>query len=125
MKNQKPSERIEDFLNWIETSVAEYEEAYAIAGEEDKKVQDFLHAMEFAENKQERNRIATKLHQSRKRRRAAKDKVLELEKIYAFYKDQSNRPMLKKLIGIIQNQKKTEEYLASERTYKPRVGDET
>ena len=125
MKNTKPSERIEDFLNWIEASVAEYEEAYAIAGEEDKKVQDFLHAMEFADIKQERNRVATKLHQSRKRRRAAKDKVLELEKIYAFYKDQSNRPILKKLKGIIQNQKKTEEYLESERTYKPRVSDDT
>ena len=123
MKNPKPSERIEDFLNFIETSVAEYEEAYAIAGEEDKKVQDFLHAMEFAENKQERNRVATKLHQSRKRRRAAKDKVLELEKIYAFYKDQKNRPMLKALKNIVQNQKKTEEYLTGERTYKPRVGD--
>lgn len=123
MKNPKPSERIEDFLNWLESSVAEYEEAYAIAGEEDKKVQDFLHAMEFADIKKERDKVATKLHRSRKRRRMAKDKVLELEKIYAFYKDQSNRPMLKKLKVIVQNQKKTEEYLASERIYKPRVGD--
>ncbi len=124
MDKQKPSEIIEEFLNWLESCKDEYEENYAIAGEEDKKVQDFLHAMEFAENKQERNRIATQLQQSRKRRRAAKDKVLELEKIYNFYKDQGNRPVLKKLRGIVPNQKRTEEYLASERKYKPRAGDE-
>ena len=123
MTDQKPSQKIIDFFEWLEACVKEYDEAYAIAGEEDKRVQDFLHAMEFTEDEQERNQVGTKLHQSRKRRRAAKDKVQELQKIYEFYKDQSNRPFLKKLKGIIQNQKKTENYLESDRTYKPRVGD--
>lgn len=122
---EKPSEIIETFLDWLESCKNEYEENYAIAGEEDKRVQDFLHAMEFAQNKQERNRIATQLQQSRKRRRAAKDKVQELKEVYDFYKDQNNRPALKRMKGIIPKQKKTEAYLTGERTYKPRVGDET
>lgn len=122
---EKPSEIIETFLDWLESCKNEYEENYAIAGEEDKRVQDFLHAMEFAQNKQERNRIATQLQQSRKRRRVAKDKVQELKEVYDFYKDQNNRPTLKRIKGIIPKQKKTEAYLAGERTYKPRVGDET
>lgn len=122
---EKPSEIIAEFLDWLESCKNEYEENYAIAGEEDKRVQDFLHAMEFAQNKQERNRIATQLQQSRKRRRVAKDRVQELKEVYDFYKDQNNRPMLKRLKGIIPKQRKTEEYLASERTYKPRVGDDT
>ena len=120
---EKPSEIIETFLDWLESCKNEYEENYAIAGEEDKRVQDFLHAMEFAQNKQERNRIATQLQQSRKRRRVAKDRVQELKEVYDFYKDQNNRPALKRMKGIIPKQKKTEEYLASERTYKPRVGE--
>ena len=123
MNKLKPSEVIEGFLNYLENCKAEYDEAYAAAGEEDKRVQDFLHAMEFANNKQERNKIATQLHQSRKRRRSAKDKVLELQKIYDFYKDVSNKAVLKKLKGIMPKQKQTEEYLQSDREYKPRVGD--
>ena len=91
---EKPSEIIETFLDWLESCKNEYEENYAIAGEEDKRVQDFLHAMEFAQNKQERNRIATQPQQSRKRRRVAKDRVQELKEVYDFYKDQNNRPAL-------------------------------
>lgn len=123
MNKLKPSEVIEGFLNYLESCKTEYDEAYAAAGEEDKRVQDFLHAMEFAKNKQERNKIATQLHHSRKRRRAAKDKVLELQKVYDFYKDVGNKAVLKKLKGIIPKQKQTEEYLQGDREYKPRVGD--
>ena len=123
MDKLKPSEVVEGFLNYLEKCKTEYEEAYDAAGEEDKRVQDFLHAMEFASNKQERNKIATQLHQSRKRRRTAKDKVLELQKVYDFYKDVGNKTVLKKLKGMIPKQKQTEEYLQSDREYKPRVGD--
>ena len=124
MEQLKPSEVIENFLSYIESVKTEYEENFAIVGEEDKRLQDLLHALEFAPNKQERNRIATQFQQSRKRRRKAKDKVLELEKIYEFQKDQSNRPFLKKLKVTLRQQKGTEQYLAGQREYKKRVGDE-
>ena len=124
MEQLKPSEVIENFLSYIEAVKSEYEENFAIVGEEDKRLQDLLHALEFAPNKQERNKIATQFQQSRKRRRKAKDKVLELEKIYEFQKDQANRPFLKKLKGTLQQQKGTEQYLEGQREYKKRVGDE-
>lgn len=50
--------------------------------------------------------------------------MLELEKIYEFQKDQSNRPFLKRLKGTLQQQKGTEQYLAGQREYKKRVGDD-
>lgn len=98
-------------------------ENFSIVGEEDKRLQDLLHALEFAPNKQERNKIATQFQQSRKRRRKAKDKVLELEKIYEFQKDQTGKPFLKRLKGTLSQQRGTEQYLAGQREYKKRVGD--
>lgn len=123
MDEQRPSEVIENFLSYIDSVKTEYETNFAIVGEEDKRLQDLLHALEFAPNKQERNKIATQFQRSRKRRRKAKDRVLELEKLYDFQKDQANRPFLKRLRGILQPQKGTEKYLESEREYKKRVGD--
>lgn len=124
MEKLKPSEVLENFLSYMERTKAEYEENFAIVGEEDKCLQDLLHALEFAPNKQERNKIATQFQLSRKRRRIAKDKVLELEKIYDFHKDQTNRPFFKKLKGTLTQQKGTEQYLAGQREYKRRVGDD-
>lgn len=49
--DKKPSEVITDFLNFLETSKCEYESAYAGVGEEDRKVQTFLHDIEFAPDK--------------------------------------------------------------------------
>lgn len=124
MEKLKPSEVLENFLSYMERAKAEYEENFVIVGEEDKRLQDLLHALEFAPNKQERNKIATQFQLSRKKRRKAKDKVLELEKIYDFQKDQTNRPFFKKLKGTLTQQKGTEQYLASQREYKKRVGDD-
>lgn len=123
MKEEKPSEVIDKFLAYLEQCKSDYEENFTIVGEEDKRLQDMLHAIEFSPCKQDRNKVATKFQQSRKRRRRAKDKVLELEKIYGFCKDQSNRPALKKLKGVVASQRDTEAYLDGEREYRQRVGD--
>lgn len=124
MEQLKPSEVMEQFLSYMDAVKAEYEDNFAIVGEEDRRLQDFLHALEFAPNKQERNKIATQFQRSRQRRRKAKDKVLELEKIYEFQKDQANRPFFKKLRGTLNQQRGTENYLAGQREYKKRVGDD-
>lgn len=123
MAEMKPSDRLEQFLNYLESVKEEYEANFAIVGEEDKRLQDLLHALEFAPNKQERNKIATQFQQSRRRRRKAKDKVMELEKVYEFQKDQANRPVLKRLKATIIQQKGNEQYLSGPREYKKRVGD--
>lgn len=41
MEQLKPSEVIENFLSYIEAVKSEYEENFAIVGEEDKRLQDF------------------------------------------------------------------------------------
>lgn len=123
MEQIKPSEVIENFLSYVENIKTEYEKNFAIVGEEDRRLQDLLHALEFAPNKQERNKIATQFQKSRQRRRKAKDKVLELEGIYEFQKEQVNRPFFKKLKAVMTQQKGTEQYLAGQREYKKRVGD--
>lgn len=123
MAEMKPSDRLEQFLNYLESVKEEYEANFAIVGEEDKRLQDLLHALEFAPNKKERNKIATQFQQSRRRRRKAKDKVMELEKVYEFQKDQANRPVLKRLKATITQQKGNEQYLSGPREYKKRVGD--
>ena len=123
MSERRPSEVLEEFLSYIDDVKTEYEKAFAIVGEEDKRLQDLLHALEFAPNKQERNKIATQFQRSRRRRRKAKDTVLELERVYEFQKDQANKPFLKRLRGTITQQKGTEQYLAGQREYKKRVGD--
>lgn len=123
MNERRPSEVLEEFLSYIDDVKTEYEKTFAIVGEEDKRLQDLLHALEFAPNKQERNKIATQFQKSRRRRRKAKDKVLELERVYEFQKDQANKPFLKRLKGTITQQKGTEQYLSGQREYKKRVGD--
>ena len=123
MEKMNPSDKLEDFLFYLEEVKKEYEENFAIVGEEDRRLQDYLHALEFAPNKQERNKVATQFQQSRRRRRKDKDKVMELEKVYDFQKDQANRPVLKRLKATITQQKGNEQFLAGPREYKKRVGD--
>lgn len=120
---KKPSEIIQDFLDYLENCRAECKQAQADVAQEDIKKQDFLHALEFEGSCKKRSKIATQAHLSRKRRREAKDRVLELEKVVAFMNSERNKPLLKALRGLAKEQKAVEDYLSSERTYKPRAGD--
>ena len=80
--------------------------------------------MEFAPNKAERNRSATKLQQSRRRRREYKDMVKKNEKLAKFFEEPKNWETLNRMRQLLGQQRKEEEYLASERTYKPRMNQE-
>ena len=77
--------------------------------------------MEFAKDRSERNKVATRLQQSRKSRRNNKDLVKMNEKLVKFFEDQKNRDTLNRLRQLLGQQRKEEEYLLGERTYKPRV----
>ncbi|WP_124066271.1 hypothetical protein [Clostridium sp. E02] len=118
----KPSELIKDFLDYLSICQKEYQAACTEMFAEDKKVQDFLHSIEFENNCKERNKITTRWHISRNRRRAAKDRSLELERVAKFYTDKANKPFIDKLRSMVKDQKKEEEWLESERTYYPRGG---
>ena len=93
-----------------------------MVGEEDKRLQDLLHEMEFAKDKVERNRVATKLQRSRRNRRENKDIVLMNEKVVEFFNEPKNRDTLNRMRQLLGQQRKEEEYLMGERTYIPRAG---
>ena len=117
---QKPSEIIEAFLDFLEQSKSSYQTAYDVVGDADERLQDLLHELEFAKNKSEKGKAATKLKSSRNARRVNKDIVTEFKDIVEFYNDQGNRPFIKKLKELVRKQKFTESYLDGERVYKPR-----
>lgn len=120
-KRTSPAAELERFLNMIDECMQEYRCAYDAVNEEDRRLQDLLHAMEFAGDKAERNRMATKLQHSRRCRRENKDIVKRDERVVKFFEDQKNREALNRMRQLLGQQRKEEEYLGGERTYKPRV----
>ncbi|MCI8993138.1 MAG: hypothetical protein HFG80_10550 [Eubacterium sp.] len=119
--DKKPSEVITEFLNYLEAAKNEYEEAYASAGAEDRKAQTFLHDLEFAPNKGERNKVATRFQKSRQARRKAKDRAQLYEYINNFYTDKQNQHFLKSLRRLQNEQITREKYLFGNREFKNRV----
>ena len=77
--------------------------------------------MEFAGDRAERNRVATRLQTSRKQRRRMKDLMKRDEQVVKFFEDPENRKILNKMRQLLGRQRKEEEYLEGERTYKPRA----
>lgn len=123
MNEVKPSEVLQSFLDYMKICQNDYQENISEVWKHDKRVQDFLHEFEFAKNKQERNKIATKVSNSRKSRRKSKDRAQLMENCAKFYGDKANKQLFDKLKSLIVEQKKIEDFLESERIYKPRVGD--
>lgn len=119
----KPSEMISDFLNYVDFANREYKSAYDNVNNEDKSLQDYVHAIEFSKDKAERNRQATALQRSRRYRRAEKDKTLLYGELVKFFEDSNNRACLNRLRQLLGKQRKEEEYIFGSRTYKKRGGD--
>ena len=120
-KQRSPAEALEDFLNYVDAAASEYRGAYDTVNTEDRRLQDLLHEIEFAADKNEQNRAATKLRQSRKLRRENKDIVKRNERLVKFFEEQKNRETLNRMRQLLGQQRKEEEYLNSERIYKKRV----
>lgn len=118
-----PSDYIESFLEFFKDSKEEYEQNVQEVWKHDKKKQDQLHDMEFADNYKERCKIATRIHNERVQRRQYKDRAEMVEEIAAFYSDKKNKPFFEGLKALLEKQKKTEEYLMNERHYNRRGGE--
>jgi len=121
----RPSEVLENFLNYIDECRTNYQNAVNAVEEADKKeLIDLVHDIEFAKDKLERNRVATRFQRSRLERRKNKDIVDELEDIVKFFDELNHRNTLNKMRQLLTKQKKTEEYVHGEREYKPRMAKE-
>lgn len=117
------SEQIKAFLDSVEDSRKVYNLSLEAMKKEEKKLQDFLHAIEFEPNAKERSKICTKLHQSRKARRGYKDLVEINEPIIQFFQDSQNKKTLDKMTQLLGNVRRVEKY-HRERTYSPRVKED-
>lgn len=115
---------LQDFLNYIEQSRGAYQLAQEAVELEDKRLQDLLHELEFARDENEKRRSGTKLQQSRKERRRQKDEVKRLRLLVEFFNDPAHKGTLNKMRQLLGRQRKEEEFLNGERTYKPRVTEE-
>ncbi len=116
-----PAESLEEFLNVVDHCYQEYQMAQEAVSREDKRLQDLLHELEFAKEKGERNRVATKFQSSRRERRKHKDIVKRNELVVKFFEEKPHRDTLNKLRQLLGRQRKEEEYLSSERIYKSRA----
>lgn len=123
MTDKLPSEQISEFLDFLKECQTEYEECVQEVWKHDKKQQDQLHDLEFASNYDERNKIATRIHKERVERREYKDRTEMVIKIAKFCSDTQNKPLLKRLKLLLEEQRKTEEFLLGERHYNRRGGD--
>lgn len=120
-KRKTPAEQLSEFLNFVEQSYADYQIASEALKEEDRRLQDLLHEMEFAADKAERNRVATKLQKSRRERRKNKDTVKLNEQVVRFFEEKPHRDSLNKMKQLLGKQRKEEEYLFGERVYKQKA----
>lgn len=119
--DKEVSEVVQDFLNYIDQCRNAYLLAQEAVDLEDKRLQDLLHELEFAENENEKRRSGTKLQHSRKERRRQKDEVKRLRLLVEFFNDPANKSTLNKMRQLLGRQRKEEEFLNGERIYKPRV----
>lgn len=125
MQNEvKPSEILQNFLDYMKNCQKEYQACMKELHMHDRKVQDFLHGFEFSKDKKERNRLATQISRSRKERRAVKDRAQLLEGCARFYGDKSNKQFFDRIQSLTEKQKNEENFLEGSRIYKPRAGDE-
>ena len=121
MTEQQPSEVLQAFLDYIDQIKDEYQSAREAVRKEDKRLQDLLHELEFAEDKAVRNKVATKFQRSRRERRRHKDEVQRLELLIDFFDSQNHKATINKMRNLLGAQRKREEYINGERHYKPRV----
>ena len=104
------SDRIKDFLDFIE----ECQNAYSFAQEnmkrEDERLQDLLHAIEFETKARERSKLCTKLHNSRIERRDNKNVVELTEDIVDFFQEPQHRKTLEQMKQLLGKVRKVENY---------------
>lgn len=116
------SDRIKDFLDFIE----ECQNAYSFAQEnmkrEDERLQDLLHAIEFETKARERSKLCTKLHNSRIERRDNKNVVELTEDIVDFFQEPQHRKTLEQMKQLLGKVRKVENY-HSNRQYRQKVKD--
>ena len=120
-KQELPSGALEKFICFAETCQENYRIAYSCVGDEDKRLQDLLHALEFTDNKYDMHNEALKLWMSRKERRVKKDASLLNREIAEYFQEGNGKKFLNELRQLLGRQRKVEQYLEGRREYRKRM----
>ena len=120
MKEMNASDVFRSFLDWLTDMDELQKRSWDTVVNEDEKIQDFLHEFEFEGNNKKRTPIGTRLHKSRVKRREAKDRVKLYKPITDFVKEATTRNLIKLMRKTMGELKAAEEFVYSERVYKPR-----
>ena len=117
----KISVELADFLKFVDNVLKDYKLYKDYLDNEDKILQDILHSFELGKlSTNEKGKLATRLVTNRKDRRYYKDKVEELEPIFQFFTEPTNKKVLDNLKQVLGDVRKTEKYHAN-RNYKPKI----
>ena len=122
-QEKDPSEVLSEFLSYIDRIRYDYKSAHDAVRKEEKRLQDLLHELEFADGENEKRRAGTKLQQSRRNRRQKKDEMMRIEPIVQFFDEPTQKSSINKMRQLLGKQRKQEEFLDGERHYNKRVQD--
>lgn len=116
----KTSMEIKTFLDWMTSCEEEYEQCKQVVETENKRLQDFLHYIEFEEHSSERSKECTRFRIHRHERREAKNRIEILEPLVTMFRDKSFSRYRNQLTQLLGQTRKIEKK-QTERKYKPRV----
>lgn len=120
---KKVSEQIKSFLDFVDECRELNSMAYSGVGEEDRRHQDLIHAIEFEDDPDEIARIGMRLHQSRVERRVYKDLFEVTDPVVQFSKDPQNKRALDSARQLLGKVRKVEKYHEN-RVYIPRIKED-
>ena len=117
---KKISEQIKSFLDFIDECRELNSMAYSGVGEEDKRHQDLIHAIEFEENPDRIAQIGMRIHQNRVERRVYKDLFEVTDPVVQFTQDSQNKKALDQMRQLLGKVRKVESRQEN-RFYVPRI----
>ena len=120
---KKVSEQIKGFLDFVDECRELNFMAYSGVGEEDRRHQDLIHAIEFEDDPDEIARIGMRLHQSRIERRAFKDIYEVTSPVVEFARDPQNKRSLDSARQLLGKVRKVEKYHEN-RVYIPGIKED-
>lgn len=120
---KKASEQIKSFLDFINECQEPNAMAYDGVGEEDKRHQDLIHAIEFEEDPDKIAQIGMRIHQNGVERRVYKDIYEVTSPVVEFARDPQNKKTLNSAQQLLGEVRKVEKYHEN-RVYIPRIKEE-
>ncbi len=120
---KKLSEQIKSFLDFLDECKELNSMAYNGVGEEDKRHQDLIHAIEFEHNPDKIAQIGIRIHQNRVERRVYKDLFELTDPVVQFVRDPQNKKTLdsaRQLLGKVRKAESRQE----NRFYVPRIKED-